>query len=284
VVVVACDNDSEFYLFRASDPSALGLAGDHQAYKEWMKKRLEYEQWENGLVLYKKREMEGNTAACEKILAQLNTVLGYTSPPSGPPSGSPAPPLDAPSPPAPRGAPPTPSRPPPIAGDMEQEAAMRSVGNRLSLEFDVEALNSAFNDLNIMYDDIDADFESMSFSKPSSNIGNTFDFGFNFSTPSTTDTFDFGGINLSTPSTETFDFGGINLSTPSTGDTFDFTNQDSLQATSAETSSSYSSFTFQPIQISLDNDISFPSTTTSDDNLNLKIDMSGFDEFDDFDF
>eukprot|EP01125_Pyxidicula_operculata_P000298 TRINITY_DN1035_c0_g1_i2.p1 TRINITY_DN1035_c0_g1~~TRINITY_DN1035_c0_g1_i2.p1 ORF type:complete len:399 (+),score=129.56 TRINITY_DN1035_c0_g1_i2:231-1427(+) len=55
--------------------------GNREAYKAFMQKRLIYEQWENGLILYRIRMKEGNHEACQKIIERLITdIAAYYSP------------------------------------------------------------------------------------------------------------------------------------------------------------------------------------------------------------
>jgi len=49
--------------------------GDENAYKDWMRRRMKYEQWENSLTLYKMREKDGNTEACKQIIERLKIEL-----------------------------------------------------------------------------------------------------------------------------------------------------------------------------------------------------------------
>jgi len=49
--------------------------GDENAYKEWMRQRMKYEQWENSLTLYKMRERDGNKEACAQIVERLHKEL-----------------------------------------------------------------------------------------------------------------------------------------------------------------------------------------------------------------
>jgi len=49
--------------------------GNKEAYKEFMKQRLQYEQWENGLVLYRLRLKEGNTEVCKQVMERLKEQL-----------------------------------------------------------------------------------------------------------------------------------------------------------------------------------------------------------------
>eukprot|EP01124_Arcella_intermedia_P000182 TRINITY_DN10092_c0_g1_i1.p1 TRINITY_DN10092_c0_g1~~TRINITY_DN10092_c0_g1_i1.p1 ORF type:complete len:113 (-),score=29.07 TRINITY_DN10092_c0_g1_i1:109-447(-) len=49
--------------------------GDETAYKDWMRRRMKYEQWENSLTLYRMREKDGNTEACRQIIDRLKTEL-----------------------------------------------------------------------------------------------------------------------------------------------------------------------------------------------------------------
>lgn len=60
--------------------------GDANAYKEWMRNRLKYEEWENSLLLYKMKEKEGNTAQCKKIIDNLNEKFGLTPQPTSTPT------------------------------------------------------------------------------------------------------------------------------------------------------------------------------------------------------
>jgi hypothetical protein len=53
--------------------------GDVQEYKQWMRKRLQYETWVSGLTAYSLREKEGNLAACQKIIQSLKESLDYSS-------------------------------------------------------------------------------------------------------------------------------------------------------------------------------------------------------------
>eukprot|EP01125_Pyxidicula_operculata_P000318 TRINITY_DN10373_c0_g1_i1.p2 TRINITY_DN10373_c0_g1~~TRINITY_DN10373_c0_g1_i1.p2 ORF type:complete len:114 (+),score=45.19 TRINITY_DN10373_c0_g1_i1:41-382(+) len=49
--------------------------GGEDEYKEWMRQRMKYEKWENSLTLYKMREKDGNTEACQQIVERLNAEL-----------------------------------------------------------------------------------------------------------------------------------------------------------------------------------------------------------------
>jgi len=48
---------------------------DSQQYKEWMKKRVRYDDWLNCLIAYRLREKEGNKVACQKILQRLKQSM-----------------------------------------------------------------------------------------------------------------------------------------------------------------------------------------------------------------
>eukprot|EP01125_Pyxidicula_operculata_P009782 TRINITY_DN3212_c1_g3_i1.p1 TRINITY_DN3212_c1_g3~~TRINITY_DN3212_c1_g3_i1.p1 ORF type:complete len:905 (-),score=310.58 TRINITY_DN3212_c1_g3_i1:286-3000(-) len=49
--------------------------GGTKAYKEWMKSRLLFETWENAVQLFKRRQAEGNTGACQRILEYVRLQI-----------------------------------------------------------------------------------------------------------------------------------------------------------------------------------------------------------------
>jgi hypothetical protein len=49
--------------------------GTENEYKAYMASKYKYEKWENSLLLYQMRQKDGNTAACEQILARLRAEL-----------------------------------------------------------------------------------------------------------------------------------------------------------------------------------------------------------------
>lgn len=65
------------------DPQATITRKNREQYKDYMRQKLLYEQWENGLILYKKRLEEGNVAACTLIVKRLTELTDCDNTSSG---------------------------------------------------------------------------------------------------------------------------------------------------------------------------------------------------------
>jgi len=70
---------AKFASLSIGDPKATITKKNREQYKEYMRQKLLYEQWENGLILYKKRLADGNSAACQMIVNRLTVELSPQS-------------------------------------------------------------------------------------------------------------------------------------------------------------------------------------------------------------
>ena len=59
---------------RPPEPVFDGNGGEDE-YKEYMRKKVVYDQWENSLTLYNMRLKDGNMEACEAIIQKLQASI-----------------------------------------------------------------------------------------------------------------------------------------------------------------------------------------------------------------